>query len=173
MSKHSRPQSSRLNDQQDRFCQEYVIDCLPKAAAIRAGYAPVGAHVTANRLLNMPKVKNRIAELQKDLRERTAISAEKVVNELVKLGFYNVQDFVKDDNGIENLKQMARDQVAPVVGIKVTETSSGTGKRKKTHVTTEIKLAPKDRALELLGKHLGIFEKDNRQKSQQITIKRK
>jgi hypothetical protein len=68
---------------------------------------------------------------------------------------------------------MARTKTAPVVGIKVTETFSGTGKRKRTNVTTEIKLADKSRALELLGKHLGIFEKDNRQKSQQILIKRK
>jgi hypothetical protein len=98
---------------------------------------------------------------------------DKRIAELAKLGFYNVQDFVKDDNGIERLKQMARTKTAPVVGIKVTETFSGTGKRKRTNVTTEIKLADKSRALELLGKHLGIFEKDNRQKSQQILIKRK
>lgn len=173
MSKHSRPQTSKLNDQQERFCQEYLVDCQARPAAIRAGYAKVGAHVTASRLMALPKVQKRIAELQKELRERTAITSEMVIEELAKLSFYNVQDFLKEDNSMERLKQMARDKVAPVVGIKVTETTSGTGKRKKTHVTTEIKFAPKERGLELLGKHLGVFEKDNRQKSQHVLIKRK
>jgi phage terminase small subunit len=173
MAKVSIPQSSKINPQQERFCQEYLVDCQGTHAAIRAGYGKPGAHVTASRLLGMPKIQKRIAELQVELRDRTAISAEKVVAELVKLGFYSINDFLKDDNGIEKLKQMGRDKVAPVVGIKVTETFSGAGKRKRTNITTEVKLADKSRALELLGKHLGIFEKDNRQKSSMITIKRK
>lgn len=163
----------RLTDQQELFCQHYVVTLNATEAAISAGYAKSHARTRGSHLLATPHVLARVKELQKEIGNRNAVDADAVIAELAKLAFYNVQDFVKDDNGIERLKQMARTKTAPVVGIKVSETFSGTGKRKRTNVTTEIKLADKSRALELLGKHLGIFEKDNRQKSQQILIKRK
>lgn len=119
--------------------------------------------------LSKPHIQARIAELRKDQEMRTQITGDMVVAELAKLGFYNVNDFIGDDNSIEKLKQMERDKTAPVVGIKVTERFIGDEKI----VTTEIKLADKNAALEKLGRHLGIFERDNKQKGSKITISRK
>ena len=41
------------NIKQSRFVREYAVDCNGAAAAVRAGYAPRSAKVTASRLLRM------------------------------------------------------------------------------------------------------------------------
>lgn len=162
----------KLTAQQEIFCQQYVKCLSGNDAAIAAGYSKRSARYKASKLLTLPHIMARVKELHTEIAKRNNIDADAIVKELIKLGFYNVSDFIDDKNGIEKLKQMDRDKTAPVVGIKVTETSTGTGKRKKTTVTTEVKLADKKGALELLGRHLGIFEKDNKQKGQKITISR-
>lgn len=154
-----------LNDKQERFCREYVIDLNGNQAAIRAGYSEATAQEQSSRLLSNVKVESRIKELQQGIAKRLDITADMVVAELWALGVYNIKDFVKDDNTINKLSDMERDTLRPVVGIKVTEkTSNFVSGDSETTITTDLKLADKRAALVDVGKHIGIFEKDNRQK---------
>jgi len=41
----------QLTNKQQRFIEEYCVDCNATQAAIRAGYAESGAHVNGHRLL--------------------------------------------------------------------------------------------------------------------------
>lgn len=162
--------NTMLNDKQERFCKEYVIDLNGTQAAIRAGYSEDTADVKASQLLGIVKVQERIKELQSKIGERLEITADMVVKELWALGVYNVKDFVKDDNTIERLSSLEREVVKPVTGIKVTEkTVHFEGGEEKT-VTTELKLADKRAALVDVGRHIGIFEKDNKQKRLNIGL---
>ena len=52
---------SRRNSRHETFCREYIIDLNGTRAAIAAGYAKKGAHVTASRMLSNPKVQARLA----------------------------------------------------------------------------------------------------------------
>lgn len=55
-----------MNARQKRFCDEYLIDCNAKQAAIRAGYSPKTAYSIGNENLNKPELKAYIeAELEK------------------------------------------------------------------------------------------------------------
>ena len=49
-----------MNPKQERFCQEYAVDLNGAQAAIRAGYAPTHAKVTASRMLTYANVRERI-----------------------------------------------------------------------------------------------------------------
>ena len=80
-----------LNEKQERFCKEYVIDLNGKQAAIRAGYSEKTAEVQASQLLTILKVQERIKELQSGIGERLEITADMVVKELWALGVYNVK----------------------------------------------------------------------------------
>jgi len=152
---------------QQRFCQEYVIDLNGKQAAIRAGYKSRSAEVKASQLLTYPGVKAEIAKLQTAIAERCRITSDMVVQELAKVGFHNIQDFIDEKNGIVNLKNIKRNTAAAVESIKVTEIGKGKTAKKKI----ELKLHDKVGALEKLGRHLGIFEKDNSQQNKKVTIK--
>lgn len=154
-----------LNEKQERFCKEYVIDLNGTQAAIRAGYSQETANEQASRLLTNVKVQQRVKELQDSIGKRLEITADMVVAELWALGVYNVKDFVDDDNTIRKLAELERDVVKPVTGIKVTEKTVHFEGGEETTVTTELKLADKRAALVDVGRHIGIFEKDNKQKA--------
>lgn len=149
-----------LNPKQERFCKEYVIDLNATQAAIRAGYSENSAKEQACDLLTKPNIQEYVKSLQSKISERLDITADMVVQELAKIGFANTHDFVTDGNSIVDISKLQRVKVASVSGVKVTEIESEFGSKK----ITELKFHDKVSALEKLGKHLGVFEKDNAQK---------
>jgi hypothetical protein len=79
-----------------------------------------------------------------------------------------MQDFIDEGNVIKDITKLPRELTKSVVGIKVKQTflpnPNGEGEPIE-EITTELKMVDKRAALVDLGKHLGIFEKDNRQKA--------
>jgi phage terminase small subunit len=71
-----------LNDRQQRFVQEYLIDLNATQAAIRAGYAKKTAEQAASRLLRNVKVQEAIQEAKKKRSVRTEVTADKVLDRL-------------------------------------------------------------------------------------------
>jgi phage terminase small subunit len=145
----------------ERFAREYVIDLNGEKAAIRAGYAPKSAKVTASRLLTKANVKAIIAELTKQHAEKLDLKGEKVLRELSLIGFSNMQDYITIDDGGRariDLRRMTREQAAAIQEIIVEETAVGKGDAKQEVTRTKLKLARKIEALELLGRHLDLFE---------------
>lgn len=152
-----------MNDKQRRFAHEYIIDCNASAAAVRAGYSPRGANAKGSELYNTPEIFSYIKGLQYKLEETTGVTAAMVVAELAKVGFHNIKDFVNGSNSVLELKGLDSDKTAAVAGVKTTVNT------KSFDVTTEIKFHDKVSALEKLGRHLGIFEKDNGQRKIELS----
>lgn len=68
-----------LNPKQAVFIKEYLIDLNGAQAAIRAGYAPGSAHVTASRLISDANIAAAIQEAMDKRAEKTGITAEFVL----------------------------------------------------------------------------------------------
>ena len=148
-----------LTAKQERFCEEYVVDFNATQAAIRAGYSEKRASEQAYQLLQKTTVQNKVKELQSELRGRTMVRAEDVIKEFIKVGFANMSDFASWNGSEVSLKsseELEDINIAAVSEVSSTSTTTGTN--------VKIKLHNKLSALESLGKHLGIFEKDNSQK---------
>lgn len=162
-----------LNPKQKRFCEEYVIDCDATKAAIRAGYSKKTSYAIGSENLKKPEINSYIKELLDRLAEKADLSAEIIINELRALGFWNIQDFISENNEIRNLHDLDRSVTKSVVGIesKVTFIPQGKGQKPIKEVTTKLKMVDKRGALVDLGKHLGIFEKDNSQKKGTLKIR--
>lgn len=146
-----------MTDKQARFCEEYMIDLNATQAAIRAGYSPKTAQEQSARLLSNVMVQNRLAQLQAEQSRRTGVSADRVVRELSKIAFANASDLIDPETASVKL-DASRDDLAAIQSIKV----KSFGEDGLEH---EVKLADKLRALDLLGKHLGMYkdasEKEN------------
>lgn len=138
-----------MTDKQNRFCEEYMIDLNATQAAIRAGYSPKTAREQAPRLLANVSIQNRIAQLQAEQSRRTGVSANRVVRELAKIAFANASDLIDPETASVKL-DASRDDLAAIQSIKV----KSFGEDGLEH---EVKLADKLRALDLLGKHLGMY----------------
>lgn len=141
-----------LNEQQERFVKEYMLDYNATRATIRAGYSVNGAGEAGYALLKHPRVSARLAMLQAEESARLDISRERVLQELAKIGFANIQDVA--DFVTAGVKQDAeRNKVAAVASIRVKHTYGQNG----DSVEREFKMHDKGKALEQLGKHLGLF----------------
>lgn len=167
-----------LNEKQLRFCEEYIIDLNATKAAERAGYSKKTAYSQGHDLLKKSEISSAIAEFRLKLQEKTSISAEKVVNELAKVAFANTTDFVS----IQDI-QVKKGRKMVTMRVPVFELTSDIPEDKRGAIAeisssdsggTRIKTHDKVKALELLGKHLGVFEKDNAQKKQtfKVTLKK-
>lgn len=71
--------ATELNDKQQRFAEEYVIDLNATQAAIRAGYDQNSAYSQGCRLLKHDKVKKYIDKLIDKRSERAQIDADWVL----------------------------------------------------------------------------------------------
>ncbi len=170
MAKSKHPNKGKLNAGQLRFCQEYVIDLNGSAAAVRAGYSEKSSRELASKLLTKANIKKKIQDLQDKLAEKTGVSAEEIINELKKCGFSNIQDYIKGGNLVVDLSKIPREQAAAVEAIKIEETITMVNDKPVTRVKTTFKMVDKISALEKLGRHAGIFEKDNKQKESRINL---
>lgn len=154
-----------MTDKQERFCEEYMIDLNATQAAIRAGYSPKTANEQGSQLLAKLSIQNRIAQLQAEQSRRTGVSADRVVRELAKIAFVNAADLI--DPKTASLKSdVSHDDLAAVQSVKV-KTFGEDG------LEQEVKLADKLRALDLLGKHLGMFNGASGDTSNQLAEARK
>jgi phage terminase small subunit len=154
-----------------RFCEEYIKDLNGTQAAIRAGYSPKTANEQSSQLLAKLNVKDFIAELKQSLSTKNEGLAQQVIDELKKLGFANIHDYIDTGNEIKDLTTIDRDKVAAVESIKKTVTEfNGGGESSGKKTSIQFKLYDKISALEKLGRHLGIFELDNQQKAPVINV---
>ena len=138
-----------LNEKQKRFVSEYIIDLNAKQAAIRAGYSPKTAEVQASRLLSLVKVQTEITKAMEDREKRTGITQDRVLAELSAIAFAKATDYVEvDEDGFVKIK--------PTVGLTDEQKSAIAGIKKGAN-GIEIKLVDKTKALEMLSRHLGLF----------------
>lgn len=122
------------NRKHERFCWEYIVDYNGTQAAIRTGYKETNARDQASELLTNPDILARVRELQQEQMKRLGLSADMVILETIKTY----------QRCLEPTPVMQRNLV--------------TGKWEKSGVYQfDSKGALK--ALEMLGKHLGVFDK--------------
>ena len=141
--------AKRLSNKDKVFADEYLLDLNAKNAALRAGFAPSTANCAAAWIREVdpekPRLKELIEKKMADRSRRTGITADRVLNELAKIAFADPADIINLRNGIFH-EDTARADTAAIAGVRY-------GKRGEI----EIRMADKSRALELIGKHLGMF----------------
>ena len=138
-----------ITEKQKKFVEEYLIDLNATQAAIRAGYSIKNAGKIGHELLEKTRISNEVTKKIAERSRRTGINADRVLIELAKIAFVNANDVIESKDA--TLKENAsRDDLAAIQSIKV-KTFGEDG------VEREIKLADKLKALDMLGRHLGMW----------------
>jgi len=68
--------NKELNIKQEKFCQAYAVYRNATESAKKAGYSAQSAHATGYRLLQLPEIKERIEEIEKELETNNDVVAE-------------------------------------------------------------------------------------------------
>lgn len=153
----------QITDRMKKFVDEYLIDFNATQAAIRAGYSPDTANEQGSQLLARPDIRELVAEGQKEIMERTQTFQDNAVAELKIVGFSDLADFltVKEGGIVEQkpFNELTKEQTKCIKKIRqvVRSTHAADGSILHQTATLEIELHDKLKALELLGRHLGMF----------------
>ncbi|MCD7998984.1 MAG: terminase small subunit [Clostridiales bacterium] len=139
-----------MTQKQKRFIEEYLIDLNATQAAIRAGYSPDTAYSIGQENLNKPEIKTHIDRAMAERSKRTGVNAERVIQELAKIAFVNATEVIDPKTATVKEDALPEDTAA-IQSVKV-KTFGEDG------LEREIKMADKLKALELLGKHLGMYQ---------------
>ena len=143
--------AKKLTPKQRAFVAEYLVDLCATQAAIRSGYSVKTAGWIGPQLLTKTHIAAEIEKAMANREKRTLVTADAVITELAKIGFSNMQDYVGESFSVQDIQGLTRDQAAAIQEI----TIDGDKIR--------FKLADKRAALVDIGRHLGIFERDNKQ----------
>lgn len=163
-----------LTEKQVRFVDEYLVDLNATQAAVRAGYSAKYANTNAFKLLQNTAIKEYLQKRQQDRTTRTEITQDFVLRELMDIASVNATDYARvveknatgEVNGqiiqlydAEGNPVMYR-TVEPLLTEELTETQKkALAVIKKGRDGFEIKPYDKLKVLELLGRHLGMWDK--------------
>lgn len=148
--------------QLDNIRWELMAQELAKGKKQGAAYKAAGFKFnsrSAAKLANNEVIVGRVQELMQVAIAHTGVTVERIVEELAKLGFSNMLDFIKiDEDGQPCLEftDLDREKAAAIHEITtdvITNPRDGSVTRR-----TKFKLYDKKTALVDLGRHLGMFK---------------
>jgi phage terminase small subunit len=150
----------QINSRQKAFAEEYIIDFNAAQAAKRAGYSLSSGKATTSLLTNKYVIEY-LKTLMDERAKRLNLTQDMVVKELMAVAFMNVNDFY-DDIGLKPLSELDDNARAALSSYQMKRVKIGKDEYEDVPI---MKVHDKMKALEMLSKHLGVFEKDNHQKA--------
>jgi len=141
---------SKLNARQREFCERYASTRNVAGAYAGAyGCSIKTARVNGYRLMADKDVKRYITHLLKITRENVLLELDDLVDQMMRIAFYDIRDYVDVQDGNVNILDLRR-----VDGTVIAEI-------RKTEQGIMLKMADKLKALEWLGKRFGMDGADD------------
>jgi phage terminase small subunit len=160
-----------LTPKQELFAREYLVDLNATQAALRAGYSARAAHVQGSRLLTYAEVAAFIAEHHKPRLQKLELSADRVVNELARIGLadprramrWGKREITEDVKEKGSKRSVRRKSMVPFCDLVDSDdldddTAAAIAGVKMGANGVEIRFHDKRAALVDLGRHLGVFK---------------
>lgn len=163
-----------MTNSQKRFCDEYLID-FNATRAYKVAYPNCKKDDTASaagsRMLGNVKVQEYITEKQREMQERNKITQDTIIQELAKIALFNIKDIYNENGTLKKVTELDDDTAKAISGVKILQKAGAmkislNGRNEEIPIehipeqTVEFKTNDKTKALELLGKHLGMFKEN-------------
>lgn len=145
-----------LTAKRKAFITEYLKDFNGTQAAIRAGYSERTANEQAARLLANSAIKNAIQEHQAKAAEKAGVSLEWWLKRMRQLAEFDPRKYFDEQGNLLPIAKLDDEAAAALSGIEVVELERQPGSVKK------VKFTDRRAALDLIGKHLGVYSADNK-----------
>lgn len=136
------------NSRHERFAQELASGKTATEAFRIAGYRPNDGN--CGRLKKKEQISTRVAEILDGAARRVEITRAKVLEELSRIGFANMIDYVRTTDAGDvyvNLSALDRERAAPIQEVVVDTYVEGRGEEAREVKRTRFKLADKRAAL--------------------------
>lgn len=161
-----------LTPKQARFVDEYMLDLNATQAAIRAGYSAKSAADIAQQLIGKTHIRDAIQLRTTERQETTGITAERVLQEIQLMAFYDIGEILLDKpaDEITEAEAPGADYATVngrfIIGLRgpadikrlpenIRRVIVGFGYDRNQNFT--VKLADKSKALDQLARHLSLY----------------
>ena len=128
-------------------------------SAIEAGFSAKTAYQAGSRLLKDVRVSSEINRRRTEVIAAAELNTEQTIREVARLAFSDPRNIVNPDGSIKRLHELDADTAAAVASYEVDKDG-----------VIKYKFWDKNSALEKAAKVQGLYEKDNDQKKDPITI---
>jgi phage terminase small subunit len=159
-----------LTPRAKRFVAEYLKDFNGTRAAIRAGYSPRSARVTASKMLANVSIAGAVQRRLRKAFHASQVNINRIVRELSIVAFFDPGSIFDDRGRLLPIHEMPPEVRRGLVGGEVLE-SLPSGSDADPTVLRRVRFGGKLAALIALGKHHAIFsEQVAREGSHRIPI---
>lgn len=144
-----------LNARQQRFVEEFLVDLNATQAAIRAGYSKRTARAIGCENLTKPDIAAEISKRRNSITAGCVVDRARVLTELARVGMSDIRKLYDSDGKMRKVTDLDDETAACIAGVEVDEIEVG-----ETVIghTRKVKRFDKTKALELLGRHLGLWK---------------
>lgn len=157
--------SQAAADRKKLFAEAYIANGgNASEAAKSAGYSAKTAGAAGCRLLKDVEVKSILDARQTALANKYELTAEAIIRSIAQEIHFDPAKLFNEDGSIKAISEMDEDTRMALVSIETVQM----GDPDAPAYIKKIKWAGKDRAREQAMKHLGMFERDNKQKSDPV-----
>ncbi len=144
-----------ISDKARTFVDEYLVDLNGTQAAIRAGYSKSTARQAASELLSRPDIQELVTKAMADRAARTHITADRVLQELAKVAFFDPRKLLYDDGTPRPVSELDDATAGGLSGMDVAQEFDK--ERSLSAVVRKVKGYNKVEALGLCMRHLGML----------------
>jgi phage terminase small subunit len=158
------------NTRHEAFAQAIAKGVTADAAYIEAGYKPHKSN--PHRLSGNERIKDRVAELVNQSAERTGVTLDRVLNEYASIAFSGMSKFIRvspDGDPIIDLSKSTPADLDLLAEATVEDFTEGRGEDARDVRRIKIKMLDRMKALEALGKHLGMGDKSRDDTTDRLT----
>jgi phage terminase small subunit len=135
---------------QERFVEEYLVDLNATQAAIRAGYSERTAHEIGHQNLSKVEIQEALQTAFAARSKRVEVDQDWVVRRLARIADLDLRKLFAADGTPRPIHELPEDVAGAIASIHVV-------KRKGEAEGYRVRLPDRIRALDLLGRHLGMF----------------
>lgn len=134
---------------------EYLIDFNATRAALKAGYSENNARSQGSRMLTNANIKTFLDKETTKVSNKLEVTKDLIVQELAKIAFHDIRKMYNDDGMLISIPDLDDETAATISSFKSRKENQG---QDDYDTIDEYKRYDKVKTLELLGKHLGMFD---------------
>jgi len=142
----------KLTNHQTAFVKYYCLSWNGTQSAIKAGYSKKTANAISSNLLSNVYIQRAITDECKKIGARMDIQSDRIVNEIQRLAFSDIVNYIDPATGEIDLNKAIKDGVDTSVIQEIITTVSKDGA-----VHQRVKLYSKEKALEMLSRIKSMF----------------
>jgi len=163
--------ATKLTEKQERFCQAY-IELDNKSRAYRVAYDADAMNensvaVAAQEAFKNPNVSLRIEQLQKEIRERNKIKIDDVISILTDMIKFDISELYDENDNLKSIHDIPKQHRQMITSVKSDHLYGG---KEIIGETKEVRTLNKLDVIEKFMKHLGGYEKDNKQQQSNVIV---